>query len=767
MKEKKYIIPKSSQDTLPIEEIYQNGLIKNKKGSYSKIILLSDLNYVFARDEIRENIFNQYCNILNSLNCNVNIQLFITNNSINQNELLDKVKINRNDDYYPDLLDEYNSIIESKVRECGNRTSNKKIYLVLTVEANSVKSATEQMEIYTSNLDRMFKRIECKVEELNVESIIELLYYFYNPIGQNKKEFYLHHNSFAKSISLKDILSPPSFKFKRDFIEIGPLYSKIMFLRDLPTSLTDSLIAELLDCNLKINISIHIEPTEPGNAIQFIRRRITSMESNKMQYTKKAGLNLNPYIPYDLKTSLEEANDLIDSLTKKNKKLFYVSFYFNIIASTEEELIERTGTLESICRRHLVLLSTLSYQQEDGLTSVLPIGWDKVGINRSLLTDSTAIFIPFTAQNLLQENGFYYGINQMSKSLTVLSRKLLENPAGFVLGRPRSGKSFSSKREIVSVLLSTNDDVIVIDPEAEYCNLCENFNGEVVKISANSNNYINPLDMEDDYGAGENPVLLKSEFILSIFECLIGTLKPVEKGIIDRVLNKIYLNKTLNSSKLKDVPTLVDLYYVLKQEPEDEAKNLALSIELYVNGSLNMFSKNTNINMNNRFMVFNTRDLGKQLKTLGMLIVLDFVWNRVCYNWKRQRRTWVYVDEFYMLFSNPYIGGFFNEFYKRAQKRGGIPTGITQNVQEILSSEMARYMLSNSEFMMLFNQSPSDREELQKLLKISSTQMAHVSDSSEGSGLMIVKNIVIPFVDKFPTDTNLYKMMTTKVSDLF
>jgi hypothetical protein len=523
----------------------------------------------------------------------------------------------------------------------------------------------------------------------------------------------------------------------------------------------------LLDCAFTLSVSIHIEPTDPTKAISNIRKRITGMEANKMQYSKRAGLTLDPYIPYELKTSLEEAKELLESLTRKNKKLFYVSVYINVVADNLEELNIRTAKVQSVARKHLVNVAVLTHQQEDGLSSILPIGKDTVKIKRTLLTDSVAVFIPYTSQDIIEEKGFYYGKNQVSRSLIVLNRKMMENPAGFVLGRPRSGKSFASKREIVNVLLSTNDDVLVIDPEAEYCNLCENFGGEVIKIAANSKNFINPLDMSEDYGAGENPVMLKSEFVLSIFECLLGSLRPVEKTIIDRCIRLVYQGFVDSGYKDYKLPTMKDLYNVLKKQKEEEALNLALSIELYVSGSLNMFSHKTNINMKNRFTVFNTKDLGKQLKTLGMLVVLDFVWNRVCQNWANKRRTWVYVDEFYMLFSSEYISGFFNEFYKRSQKRGGIPTGITQNVQEIMNSDTARYMLSNSEFLLLFNQSPSDREELSKLLKISPLQMSYVIDPEEGAGIMINKGKIVPFQDKFPVDTLLYKMMTTKVSDLF
>jgi type IV secretory pathway VirB4 component len=491
------------------------------------------------------------------------------------------------------------------------------------------------------------------------------------------------------------------------------------------------------------------------------------MNANKIQFAKKAANSREPYIPYELKSSITEAEELLDEITKNNQKLFYTAIYINIIAESLEELKERTISIQNVARRYLCNCVTLTHQQEEALTAASPLGRDLIKNNRTLLTKQTAIFMPFTSEELFQQNGFYYGMNQLSKSLILLDRKGLENPAGFILGRPRSGKSFSAKREIVNILLKTDDDIIVIDPENEFSALCQNFSSEVIRIAANSQNYLNPFEMTDDYGADEDPIALKSEFILSVCECLVGTFKPIEKTIIDRCVKIVYQEFIAGGFDTEHLPTFVDFHKTLLCQPEEEARNLAIAIEIYVTGSLNMFSKKTNVDMKNRFTNFNTKDLGKQLKTLGMLNCLDFVWNKVCQNCAVKKRTWVYIDEFYMLFYSDFTASFFNEFFKRSQKRGGIPTGITQNVTEILANQLATNMLSNSEFILMFNQSNEDREKLGEKLKISPLQLSYVIDPEEGCGIIMVKGRVYPFQDRFQKDTDLYWRMTIKVAELF
>lgn len=759
----KVTIPKTAQQTIPFSEIYSNGIIKLNQNEYSLVCSMKNINYILARDEEKNSIFSKYCSILNSLDDK--IQITINNTTVNIDDLAEKVLI-RNKTNFEELKNEYNEILKEKIYESKNRTAKKELFLTLTTRANNIETAHERLMSMYNNLSAQFKKLGSDIRNLSAEEVIESLYYVLNPKKRELKDFKID-NLFAKGMSVKDLIAPPSFKFKINHFQMGDNLVRCLFVKDLATSLKDTFIHDILELPFSVTVTMHIETIESAKAVDFLRKKLTNLETNKLQYTKRDRFNLNPYIPYELRKAIEETNKLLDELTSKNKKMFDVSIYLAIYADSFEELSERTLKLINTCKRHLVIINALNHQQEEAFASILPIGYNKVGIKRTLLTDSTAIFMPYTMDDILDEDGFYYGINQITKGLIILNRKKLENPAGFILGRPRSGKSFAAKREIINALLSTDDDILVVDPEGEYITLCNNFGGEVIKISTDSENYINPFDISEDYGAGENPVMTKSEFILGFCESLLGSVKAVDKSIIDRCVKLTYSKYESMNIKIEEMPTLKDFYNILVTQPETEAKDIALALELYVNGSLNIFAHRTNVDVKNRFTVFNIRDLGKQLKGIGMLMVLDFIWNRLCTNWEKKKRTWVYIDEFYMFFSHEYVAEFFKEFYKRSQKRGGIPTGITQNVEEILRSETAKLMLANSEFLLIFNQAPTDREELAKLLKLSPYQLSYVVDPEEGSGIMIVKSSVVPFADRFPKDSKLYKMITTKVADLF
>lgn len=467
-----------------------------------------------------------------------------------------------------------------------------------------------------------------------------------------------------------------------------------------------------------------------------------------------------------LKYSLVEAEELLDDLRSKNQKMFMTNIVIMVTANDFDELENNTEAIEAVVRKHICSVSTLKFQQEKGLQSVLPIGNCTLEIRRTLTTESTAVFLPFSSKEISQENGMYYGLNALSNNLIIFNRLMLKNPNGFILGSPGSGKSFSAKREMVNVFLATDDDIIIIDPEREYSPLVKALMGEIINVSPASTNYINPLDMSQNYSDDENPLVMKSDFILSFFECLVGKqgLTAKERGIIDRCLTITYAEYMQDFDAAK-IPTLIDFYEVLKSQPEKEAKGLALSFELYIKGNLNVFAHKTNVNTTNRVVCYDIKDLGKQLKTLGMLIVLDYVWNRITENRAKGKRTWIYMDEVYLLFANEYSANFLFELYKRARKWGGVPTGITQNVEDLLKSETARSMLSNTDFVMMLNQATSDRVQLARLLNISDNLLAYVTNSDSGQGLICCGGSVIPFRDKFPHN-ELYDLMITRLEDL-
>ena len=772
-KKTKIVVPKTVQDTIPFQAILSNGILELGNGLYSQVVTLGNINYTLARQEDRETIFNRYSEFLNSLPNDIRVQIFINNVKLNRRDFIEAVTVEESEDF-PELKKEYNQILAQKIDECHNKTAEKEVYLVFTVQAQSPQHANELLTTQLNNAETAFITMGSEFSVLPAEEVLKIFYNFYNPLNRNKKDFFLYKDLWKMGFDVKDIISPNSFKFKINHYTMGDIMGRTIFVKGLPSNIKDTLISDILDCSFTMSISMHIEPTDSGNAVTNIRKRITSMEANKIQYTKRAGLNLNPYIPYELRTSLSEANELLDAIQNKNKKLFYWGMYINLLGTNIESLDERTSKIQSICRKHLVSCTTLTYQQEDGLATVLPVGLDKVDIKRALLTDSTAVFMPFSSQEIVQEGGFYYGINKVSKSMIILNRKLMENPAGFYLGKPRSGKSFKAKFEIVNILLRTGDDIIVIDPENEFTKLCENFNGEVIRLAPNSSNYLNAMEITEDYGLDEvDPVSAKSEFILSLFETIKGTLSANQKTIIDRCVKAVYSEYVASGYKQSRIPDLNDFYDVLMEQKDEEnkldpvAKDLALALELYTKGSLNIFSHKSNVELSNRFTVFNVADLKKNLRTIGMLITCDFIWNRLCRNYEEGRNTWVFVDEFQSFYGEDCesISEFFNEFFRRSQKKGGIPTGITQNIKVITSHKHARTMLSNSELLLLFKQSDTDREEIANLIRITPQQMSHIKDPKQGEGLMFFKGKAIPFIDKVPKETQLYRMMTTQFKD--
>ncbi len=768
MRSRKLTVPKTVQATMPFETLFLGGLIQVDPMRYARIAMFQNVNYTLAKVDEQSFLFSQYSEWLNSLDQEIHVQLFLSTYAIDPETVWEAMAPLEVDPKYAELASDYERVMHVQVQESHHQTSEKRYYVVISVEAKDPDHADQRLSRVMHESEAHFQKMGSSMRPVGSEQVVQLLYGLYNMKEEHTQPLRGNETAIGRGASVKDKIAPPSFKFKINHVHVGETFARTLFVRDFPSSLNDAMIASLVDCPFTLSVAIHIQPTDSADAIRLIKKKITGMESNKLDYIRK-GARISPhyqFVPYELQTALEEAQHLLNQIVKENKKLFFVGIYLTVFADSLDELDGRTKTVQSICRRFLTRADVLTHQQEDGLASVLPFGKDKIGNTRTMLTDSTAIFLPFSTQDVFQPGGFCYGRNRVSGSLIVFNRKQLQNASGFILGVPGSGKSFRAKREIVDVLLNTGDDVIVIDPEREYSTLCENFGGEVIRIASNSSHTINPMDMSKDYADDDNPLTVKAEFILSLCESLMGSLKPSEKTIIDRAILRTYSAYLSSDFDEAKIPTLHDFYETVCQQPEEEAKNIALALEIYIKGSLNIFSKRTNINLNNRFTVFDTKDLGKQLKSLGMLVVLDAVWNRVCKNRNNGKYTWIYTDEFYLLFSSEYSANFYYELYKRARKWGGIPTGITQNIEDLLRSDTARTMLSNSQFLLLLNQAASDRQELSKLLKISSMQLSFVTNADEGCGLLISTKHVIPFQDRFPKDNRLYRMMTTKVDEL-
>lgn len=764
----KRVLPRTAQQTVPYLMAYDDGIIEINKGTFSKTIQFYDINYQIARQDDKEDIFIKYCELLNYFNSTIGIQITILNKSINRKTFEEKILLQERGDYFDRYRQEYNEMLKHQV-SVGKNDIQKGKYITLTVTASAVEDARGIFTRLENEVQGLIRRLGSYGKVLTIQERLELLHDIYRH-GNEGDFIYEPRLNRRKGLMTKDLIAPDGFEFKRDHMLLGNKYARAIFIKDLPTFINDGLLSELTDFSFNMLLTINIRPIEPHIALRLINRQITGMEANKIEYQRRSvrGGYHEPFIPYELRNSLEDAQKLLDEVVNKNQKLFLTNIIITHLADEQEKLNRDTDAITAVGRKYLCQMGVLNYQQEDGLNSTLPLGVNQIKADRCLTTESTAVFIPFTSQELLQEEGMYYGLNAVSGNLIMFSRKSLKNGNGFILGSPGSGKSFSAKREMVNVLLNTDDDVIIIDPEREYTRLVENFKGQVIYISAGSKNYINPLDMSIDYSDDEEPLQLKSDFVLSLCEVIVGGregLTPKEKSIIDRCLKLTY-KEYLQEFDPEKIPTLKDFYEVMRRQKEVEAEGLATALELYTTGNLSVFANKTNIDVENRLVCYDIKDLGKQLKTMGMLIVLDAIWNRITANRDKGRRTWLYMDEIYLLFANDYSANFLFELYKRARKWGAIPTGITQNVEDLLGSDLARRMLSNSDFIMMLNQASTDRAELAKLLNISATQLSYVTNSDPGQGLLFSGNSIIPFIDKFPQNTKLYSLMTTKVEEV-
>jgi type IV secretory pathway VirB4 component len=748
--------------------MFEDGICEVTEGLYSKTIKFSDMNYQIARREDQVEIFSKYCEFLNYFDSSIPIQITIVNRTVDKAEFKKQMFLKMHNDEIDIYREEYNQMLNDKAHQGQNSILREK-YLTFSATAPNYKAAIPILSRIETDILGNFKSLGCDTKVLSGCERLELLY---NAFNYDKEPFSFKYDQLiASDLKTKDFISPDSFGFSnKSRFEFGNKYGQVLYLKDLPPDLSDKLLSEISDIPVNMSINLHINSVDQDNALDLVKKKIAFMEQQKIDEQKKAlkaGYDVD-MLPYELKFSLNEAAELLDDLQNKNQRMFKATILIFTSADSPEDLEKNVYQISSAARKNNCKIGNLDYLQEEGMNSSLPLGKNHIEIQRTLTTSSTAIFIPFTTVELFQKGGMYYGLNALSRNLIFFDRKSLKNANGFILGTPGSGKSFAGKREMVNVLLNSDDEVLVIDPEREYTPLAKGFNGEIIHISAGSKTHINPLDITMDYSDDDNPLLLKSEFILSLCELLVGGrggLSAAEKTVIDRSVKLTYANYFSNS-KNKTVPTLLDFHEVLKNQPEQEATNIALALELYVTGSLGVFAQPTNIDIKNRFVIYDIKDLGKQLRTMGMLIVLDQIWNRITLNRAIGKRTWIYMDEIYLLFQNEYSANYLFELYKRARKWGAIPTGITQNIEDLLISDLARRMLSNSDYIMMLNQAPSDRAELASLLNISSQQLSYVTNANAGQGLLFSGTSIIPFIDKFPTETRLYKMMTTKPEEV-
>ncbi len=633
------------------------------------------------------------------------------------------------------------------------------------VNKKSYDEAKTYFARISADLSNHFNQLGSKSIELDATDRLRLAHDFYR-IGEENIFTWDMLDNMRKGHSFKDYISPDTFKFEKDYFEMGNKVGRVFFLKDYASYIKDDMVAELTDMNRNLMLSIDVIPIPMDEAIREVENRRLGVETNITNWQRRQNNNNNfsAVIPYDMEQQRQESKEFLDDLTTRDQRMFVCVLTMVLVADTKEQLDLDTESLLATGRKHLCQLAILKWQQKDGLNTSLPFGVRKINSLRTLTTESLAVFMPFRVQEINHDNGIYYGDNVISKNMIIADRRELLNGNSFILGVSGSGKSFTAKNEIVSIALrDPNADIIIIDPEREYPKLVESLGGQDIHISATSKNHINAMDMNAEYGDGANPVILKSEFILSLCEHLMGSgnLGPKEKSIIDRCTAKVY--RVYQQGNYQGVaPTLQDFREELLKQPEEEAKQIALAIELFTDGSLNTFAKNTNVDTNSRIICYDILDLGKQLLPIGMLVVLDSILNRITANRAKGRNTYIFIDEIYLLFQHEYSANFLFTLWKRVRKYGAYCTGITQNVDDLLQSHTARTMLANSEFIVMLNQAATDRTELAKLLSISDSQMSYITNVGAGQGLLKVGSSLVPFINKFPTDTKLYKLMTTK-----
>ena len=764
-------VPQTAQQSIPFQRMFPDGVCRVTDNYYTKTIQFQDINYQLAQQEDKTAIFDEWCSFLNFFDSSIHFELSFMNMSTDAESFEKSIRIPYRKDDFNQIRAEYSQMLRKQLAQ-GNNGLTKTKFLTFGIEADSMKQAKPRLNHIENDLLNNFRRLGVVAHTLNGKERLHLMHSMFH-MGDNDKFIFDWKWLVNSGLSVKDFIAPTSFAFKgsRTF-QMGSLYGAMSYLAITASDLSDRMLADFLDMESSQIVTMHIQSVDQTAAIKTIKHTITELDRSKIEEQKKAvrsGYDMD-IIPSDLATYGKDAKALLKELQSQNERMFMMTMLVMNTGRTEQELETNVFQAQSLAQKHNCNLRRLDFQQENALMSSLPLAYNQIDIHRGLTTSSTAIFVPFTTQELFQtgEEALYYGLNALSNNLIMVDRKKLKNPNGLILGTPGSGKSFSAKREITNAFLVTDDDVIICDPESEYSPLVNKLNGQCIVISPSSSQFINPMDINANYSEEDNPVALKADFILSLCELIVGGkdgLQPVEKTVIDRCVHQIYQNY-FNDPKPENMPILEDLYNALLEQEEKEARHVATALEIYVKGSLNLFNHRTNVDIHNRLVCYDIKQLGKQLKKIGMLVVQDQVWGRVTTNRNAGKATRYYMDEFHLLLKEEQTAAYSVEIWKRFRKWGGIPTGITQNVKDMLRSPEIANILENSDFIYMLNQASDDRNILAQRLNISPHQLSYVTNSGEGEGLLFYGNVILPFVDRFPTDLELYRIMTTKLSEV-
>ena len=759
----------TAQQTIPYLAMYPDGICKVTEKKYSKSIAYDDINYQLAQADDKTAIFENWCDFLNYFDATVSVQLSFINRGTRSGGAEEVVAIPAQNDAFNSIRTEYADMLKHQLAK-GNNGFVKSKYITFSVEADNLNAAKARLARIETDILNNFKVLGAAARPMTGYERLEALHSVFHPEGE---PFRFSWDWLTPSgLTTKDFIAPSSFRFGEGrYFRMGRKIGAVSFLEILAPELNDRMLADILDLETGIVVNLHIKSIDQTEAIKTIKRKITDLDKMKIEEQKKAvrsGYDMD-IIPSDLAMFGGEAKNLLQDLQSRNERMFLLTFLVVNMADTKRKLENDIFAAAGIAQKYNCALTRLDYQQEAGLMSSVPLGENLISIQRGLTTSSTAIFIPFITQELFQQGAaLYYGLNALSSNMILCDRKRLKNPNGLILGTPGSGKSFAAKREITNAFLITDDDIIICDPEAEYYPLVRRLHGQVIRISPTSTQYVNPMDINLNYSEDDNPLALKSDFLLSLCELVIGGkegLMPVEKTVIDRSVRNVY-RPFLAAPDPAKMPILGDLYDELLRQPEPEAARVAAALELYVSGSLNVFNHRTNVELSNRLVCFDIKQLGKQLKKLGMLIVQDQVWNRVTINRAEKKSTRYYMDEFHLLLKEEQTAAYSVEIWKRFRKWGGIPTAITQNVKDLLSSREVENIFENSDFVLMLNQAQGDREILARQLNISPQQMKYVTHTEAGEGLIFYGNVVLPFLDRFPQNTELYRVMTTRPEEV-
>lgn len=782
-------VPKTVQGSIPYLGVYENGIFQNDENTYSKVYKIPDMNFLIEDTERQKEIFGNFMELLSSFGPEVHVQQLIFNKTIKPAELESKVLMKTQNDKLNEYREEMNEMLIDKMAKASNNIIHEK-YFVLSVEADDIVTAKATFERLDREISAGFERVtKTTTKPLTLIERLSLMYDIYNmdsnvPFYRRTKmkkdnvmeSFNMRHIQ-KMGLTSKDVIGPSALTFERDYMIIGTTYARAMMVSNLPSFLRGDILTELSNMPFNMLTSVHYRALPQSKAITLLKNKLVDVNANVVTLQKKAsrnGYSVDVISP-EIKQASQEVESLMGDLTQDNQKLFYTTITAVIFAKTKEELDENTKLFQATAERFVCQAMILATQQEAGLTTALPLGRNKLKVERLLNSRAAAIFLPFGVKELWQDDGMYYGLNGVSKQMILYNRSSAINGNGCIFGVPGSGKSFSAKREIVNVLLHTDDDVFVIDPENEYAGLAKLFYGSSIRIAPGSDVHINPMDMGLDYSAeGDDPITMKADFIASICEAATGSrypLTPIQKSVIDRCVKNVYREyiRTLRaegkSEDAKIVPTLRDFYEEVKLQPEPEAHNLALALEKFVEGTQNSFAFRTNVNVNNRFTIYNIKDIGTGMKSIGLQVCLDNIWNKMIANYKKGKRTWLYCDEFHLLTQTEISAKYTQQIWRRARKWNGIPTGITQQVEDMMKTEEGRAIIGNSEFVMMLSMNAYGRAQMQQMYNLTDAEMEYITSSGSGHGLIYNGKDIIPFVDEFPKDTKLYNAMTTKAGE--